>query len=255
MSRKNVLIGLLSINSRALLIVLLAVMGLAGSMFYINSHVFAIKSDLDDMRKQVLPLSRMVDEMDGRQLKQSLYFERALHFGTLIATDAEGDKKRFLEARDGFERTSRTGIETLMGAQKIVTGAVTATKDPGVLETFLRFATILQEIEVQQADYMQNITLVFDKLSRGGAIEFEATQVSDLEKEKAVISNRIEMLRDEIGRFAHIALSNMSSESVATTRILWTILGMSALVLVVILKQLTLINKEYRKKSIAHSGI
>jgi len=170
--------------------VLLALM--AVSTGFTLSKMNRIRNELTDITGNNVPLTEIITAITINQLKQAVWFERALRLAVELKDDDEASGN-FIGAKEVFNGFAEGVDVEIKKGEKIAEEAINAANTGESRREFEEVLNHLKVIEKGHANYNSRVLNIFEEIARGTVYEFKDA-IKKIEREE-------EQLNHESGKF------------------------------------------------------
>lgn len=187
----------------------------------ISSGFGIIKMDtmgdaLKEIAEKDVPLTGAVDCVTVNQLKQSIWFERALRSGEVLASK-EHAREGLKTAEEEFEKHAKLADEAFKEAEKICKRAAGDAKTAEARRQFEEKGEQLKTIEKHRADYNRYARQVFDLIHKGKLHEAEEL-VEKIGVKQDKLNYELEQFLKEVGKFIEEAAVKAKHDKRSATK-------------------------------------
>lgn len=214
MNLQNMKLGTKIIGMASILIVLIAV--ISG---YSLVKMANIGAEIKEIAEEDIPLTEKVTAIEVHQLEQSIWFERALRYGEVLASKEKAGRL-LRHAEDEFERLSKITDKEIKEAEEIAEHAIKNAHTEESRHEFKEIKEHLKAIEGKHAEYEKHVFQSFDAINEGKIHEAEK-MAEAIEAEEEELNHELGAFLMQIGKFTEeAALTAEHDEQAAITGIL-----------------------------------
>lgn len=184
-----------------MVLVLLAMMVISNGFGIIK--IGNIGDEIKGIAKEDIPLTVMVTEIAANQLEQAIWFERALRYGEVLASQ-ETAMEGLKQAKKEFEVLTKAIDEKIKKSEEI---AEHAAKAANTVESRRKFEEINDRLEVingHHDDYEQHVYQIFALIGKG-ELHKAAVLAENVEQEEDEINRELKQVSKDIEKFTQEA--------------------------------------------------
>jgi len=194
---------------------------LAISVIYALSAMSRIGGELISIAEEDIPFTRILTEITMHQLEQSIYFERALRFGTNIQSDPVA-LQHFKEVVKIFSSYSQKVTKNIKKGEAMAEKIITTSHIQEVADEFKLVASALKRIEIEHQGFTKHAEQTFNLLTEGKTHD-AIKNAEKIEKEEEILNHELEKLLLKIGSFTDKSAKNAEHHEEAAFKTLITI--------------------------------
>ena len=221
-----------------LMVALLLMLTVTVAWFGIN-RLQNIGDIVKDVAAQDLPMTKVVAGITEHQLDQSIWFERALRQGMIMAASAHA-RKLFKEAEEHFESISKKVDEEIKQGEELAKKAIDSAHNEKMRTEFKEIEERLEKIEREHGDFEKHGLEVFELLVHGKMHEAEGA-AEEIEKEEDELGHELVQFLGKIEKFTEEAVLSAQHDEEAGVKAM-TILSIAAVLLGAVLAWLLVIS-------------
>ncbi len=195
---KNLKLGTKIIGMVSVILVLLVISNGFGII-----KLGSIGAELEGIAEEDIPLTNVVTEITVNQLEQAIWFERALRFGQVLASEAEA-KAGLKSAKEAFHKHNNNVVEFLKEGEELARHAAETAKTDKARQEFEEVNAHLHDIEKHHGDYEHHVAEVFALIHAGKLHEAEEL-AEKVEKEEEELDHELEQFLKQLGDFTQAA--------------------------------------------------
>ena len=178
---KNLKLGTKIIGMVLVLLVLMVVSNGFGLIKMGN-----IGDQIKGIAEEDIPLTGVITEITVNQLEQSIWFERALRYGEVLASK-ESAKEGLKHSEEEFEILTKSVAEQLKKGEKIAEHAAKSAKTTEARREFEEIDKRLKTIDEHHVSYEEHVHEIFALIHKGNLHEAEKL-AEQVEKGASAIS-------------------------------------------------------------------
>ena len=192
---------------------------------YALKTIDEVGKELDSIVNMDIPIVEIVTKITEYQLKQSRYFEQALHHASLQRQEI-ARSQAFNKSTAQFNHYDTLIVEELTTAIRLSQEAITNTTTEQEHDEFVRINKALKHIEQGYLGFKQNVHRIFKLLSQGSVLEAES-MAGQIAKEEEKLVSESEALLSEVEKFTEEAGHRAAQHEHTAFRILGVIVLLS----------------------------
>ncbi|WP_299081436.1 methyl-accepting chemotaxis protein [uncultured Paraglaciecola sp.] len=174
---------------------LLMVWSMSVSIFQVQS----IGKELTSIAESDLPMSNALAKVTEHQLKQTIEFEKILHYSAVMKSKPEYEEKRH-QAKSKFDALSTTVSKEIASTIKIGQQALTHFSTEEETAKFNQVLERLTNISINYKDYLVHANEALEVTTKQGLDQGE-TLLHKVEKEELLLEDNISDVAHEIASF------------------------------------------------------
>ena len=175
-----------------------------------------VGKELQAIAEEDIPLTEAVTEITVNQLEQSIWFERALRFGEVLAAK-ETAAKGLKHAKEKFDAHTHKVNDIFNTAEELAQHVIDSAHDQKTRETFEGIHAKLTVIDKHHKEYEDHAHEVFD-LIKAGNLHAAETLAEKVEAEEEKLDHELEAFLKHIEAFTHEAALKAEKDEQAAFR-------------------------------------
>ncbi len=196
----------LKIGHRIIGLVLVLLLLMAGCFLFAILKMESIGKELQEVVEEDVPLTKVVTQITIHQLEQGLWLERALRYGKITPSQAEG-QQMLKVAEEKVKKDVRLIKDEIKKAKLLTERAWRKAATEEQRQIFQGIDNKLKEIEKQYENYDGHVSQFFEELRLGNIHEAEVL-AKEIEKEAEELISRLGRFEMETEGFLKDALTS-----------------------------------------------
>jgi len=192
------------------------------------SSMNKIGGELEVISKQDIPMTNAITYITTHQLEQAIYFERALRYGEVMATDATSSKN-FKNSTKHFKELSHQVENKILDAEKLMQKSIKNAHTDADKKEFQHVLSVLKNIEDEHKSYEKHAMEVFSFLSKG-EMQAAHTLSEKVVAEEEKLDKELNDILSEVEKFTANAASRAYSDEQKAITLLLTVLTIALVV-------------------------
>ena len=178
-----------------------------------------IGAEIVGVAERDMPLTQIVTEVEVGQLEQSVFFERAVRLGQLVALGQTNLLKNFQKEKAHFEELSHEVDEAILQGEEMARKDIEHAANAEEREEFEKVLHTLEEIEMAHHEFEVHALEVFAQIERRETAGLEAA-IEAVEAEEEALNEVLVDLGHEISDFTLHALERAEANEKAAESLL-----------------------------------
>jgi len=185
----------------------------------------SIGDEIHAIAEEDLPLLGVLSEITNSQMEQSIWFERALRFGEVLA-EKEAAKEGLKNAEEEFKKLAALVDEEIKKGEKIAEDAAKRAKTSEAKKEFEEALEHLKVIAKEHDDIDEQVLQIFALIQQGNVYGAEVL-AEKVEKEGDELDHKLDQFVKRIDKFTDEATLKAGQDEEEALRGMLTISGIS----------------------------